>query len=75
MYCPYCKSEMVLGKIEAQNLLQWIPDGEQTKGSTLWAKSPHSIVLSNYYLFYPAAVTAFYCSKCKKIVKIGRAHV
>ena len=27
MYCPYCKSEMVLGKIEAQNLLQWIPDG------------------------------------------------
>ena len=68
MYCPYCNSAMVLGKIEAQNLLQWIPDGEQTKGSTVWAKNPHSIVLSNYYLFCPAAVTAFYCSKCKKIV-------
>jgi|InofroStandDraft_1065614.scaffolds.fasta_scaffold24915_2 hypothetical protein len=68
MYCPYCKGAMALGRIEAQSLLQWIPDDEQTKGSTLWAKSPRSIILSNYFLFYPAAVSAFYCSKCKKVV-------
>lgn len=66
--CPYCRNGMDSGRIEAHNLLQWIPDGERTDGFTKWAKSLHSIVLAEYYLLAPAAVPAYYCGKCKKIV-------
>lgn len=68
MNCPYCGNDMVSGRIEAHNLLQWIPDGERAGGFTKWAKSPHSIVLSEYYLLAPAVVPAYYCGKCRKIV-------
>ena len=68
MNCPYCGNHMALGRIEAENLLQWIPEGERSRGGTKWAKSPNSIVLAKYYLIAPAAVEAYYCGKCRKIV-------
>lgn len=30
--------------------------------------SPNSIVLAKYFLLTPAAVDAYYCEQCKKIV-------
>ena len=68
MNCPYCGNGMAAGRIEAENLLQWIPDGEETRGGTKWAKSPNSIVLAKYYLLAPAAAAAYYCRACKKII-------
>ena len=59
---------MALGRIEAENVLQWIPEGERSRGGTKWAKSPNSIVLAKYYLIAPAAVEAYCCGKCRKIV-------
>lgn len=68
MNCPYCGKEMRLGQICAGNLLTWTPDGEHARGGTRWAKSPNSIVLAKYYLLTQAAVDAYYCEECKKIV-------
>lgn len=68
MECPYCHDDMQLGTIQADNLLSWTPYGESQNGVTRWSKSPNSIVLAKYYLLCQAAVQAFYCSKCKKIV-------
>lgn len=68
MKCPYCGKEMQLGRICADNLLSWTPDGESASGATRWSKSPNSIVLAKYYLLAPASVDAFYCEDCKKIV-------
>ena len=68
MKCPYCNKEMRLGQIQADNLLSWTPDGERASGGTRWARSPNSIVLAKYFLLVPAAVDAYYCEQCKKIV-------
>jgi len=68
MKCPYCEKDMRPGSIGADNLLSWMPEGERATGGTRWAKSPNSIVLAKYYLLSPAAVQAFYCPDCKKIV-------
>jgi len=68
MNCPYCGKEMRLGQICADNLLSWTPDGERASGGTRWRKSPNSIVLAKYYLLAEAAVDAYYCEECKKIV-------
>lgn len=68
MKCPYCNKEMRLGQIQADNLLSWTPDGERVSGGTRWARSPNSIVLAKYFLLTPAAVDAYYCDQCKKIV-------
>ena len=68
MKCPYCYKEMMIGQINADNLLSWTPEGESARGGTRWAKSPNSIVLARYYLLAPASVDAYYCEVCKKIV-------
>ncbi len=68
MICPYCKANMELGQIEADNLLSWKPDCERRTGATRWAKSANSIVLAEYFLLAPASVDAFYCKECKKII-------
>lgn len=68
MKCPYCEKEMTLGRIEAHELLQWIPSDDYARGSTVWAKAPRGIVLAKYFMLAPAEVEAFLCSECQKIV-------
>ena len=68
MKCPYCGEAMAPGRIEADNLLQWIPDGERARGSTRWARAPHGVVLAKYALLAPAAAEAYYCAPCGKVV-------
>ncbi len=66
--CPYCNEKMQRGYISAQNRLCWTPEGETDRGSTLWSKSPNSIVLAEYYLLAAAKVDADYCESCGKII-------
>ena len=68
MKCPYCEKLMRTGRIEANNLLQWIPDGNRARGATLWARASKGIVLANFCGIVPATVDACYCPECRKIV-------
>ena len=68
MKCPYCGNEMRFGRIKADQLLSWTPDGEYDRGVTRWSKSPNSVVLAKYYGLMAAIVHAYYCEYCKKIV-------
>lgn len=68
MECPYCNYVMKSGRIQSGNLLSWTPEGESSMGISRWTKSPNSIVLAECSVLWGAAVDAFYCPNCQKII-------
>lgn len=67
--CPYCQSEMESGYIQCRDGISW-----SKQKRTIAAIQPRntrknpSIILTASFPFSDAAVEAYVCTKCKKIV-------
>ncbi|MBQ1827205.1 MAG: hypothetical protein II126_04450 [Erysipelotrichaceae bacterium] len=67
MKCPYCNKEMEKGAIQSQQEIAWLKGDKRH----LFAKADFhegSVVLSRLSIIKGAAVTAYLCRDCRKVV-------
>ncbi|WP_024861879.1 PF20097 family protein [Ruminococcus flavefaciens] len=67
MKCPYCKKEMELGFIQSPQEISWKKgDKRPLLGRAQFHEG--SVILSELSFLKGAAVTAFLCRECKKVI-------
>lgn len=67
MTCPYCESSMELGYLKTTDL-NWI---KNKSNFTIWGyavKKNGGIPLGRAWVRFPVYITAYRCTKCKKII-------
>ena len=63
--CPYCKDEMERGVIQSPNEIAWVPQRSLIGAAELQQKS---VVLAEKSFWKGAAVTAYLCRCCNKVI-------